>query len=45
MVVVLNIGETLIPCACMLGVVHVQNVYDHLVDDLHLAMILGVEGS
>jgi hypothetical protein len=43
-VIVLNIGKTLIPCAWMLGIVHVQNMHDHLVDDLGLAICLGVEG-
>jgi hypothetical protein len=44
-VVVLNIGETLIPCAWMLGVVHAQDMNDHLIDDLCLAISLGVEGK
>jgi hypothetical protein len=42
-VVVLDIGEAFIPCVWMLRVVHVQNVYDHPVDDLCLAISLGVE--
>jgi hypothetical protein len=33
-VTVLNIGKTLIPCAWMLGIVHVQDMHDHPVDDL-----------
>jgi hypothetical protein len=44
-VVVLNIGKTLIPGVGVLGIVHVQDVHDHLVDDLGLAIRLGVEGS
>jgi hypothetical protein len=43
-VTVLNIGKTLIPCAWMLGIVHAQNMHDHHVDDLGLAICLGVEG-
>jgi hypothetical protein len=43
-VIVLNIGKTLIPCAWMLGIVHAENVHDHHVDDLSLAIRLGVEG-
>jgi hypothetical protein len=41
---VLNIGKILIPCAGMLGIVHVQDIHDHSVDDLGLAIHLGVEG-
>jgi hypothetical protein len=41
----LNIGKTLIPCARVLGIVHVQDMHDHLIDDLSLAICLGVEGS
>jgi hypothetical protein len=44
-VAMLNIGETLIPCVCMFGVIHTQDMHDHLVDDLYLAINLGVEGS
>jgi hypothetical protein len=40
----LNIGKTLIPCAWMLGIVHAQNMHNHLVYDLGLAIHLGVEG-
>ena len=42
---VLNMGETLIPCAHMFGVVHAQDMHDHSVDDLCLAISLGVEGG
>jgi hypothetical protein len=44
-VVMLNIGKTLIPGARVLGIVHAQNVHDHSVDNLGLAICLGVEGS
>jgi hypothetical protein len=44
-VVVMNIGKTLIPSVGVLGIVHAQDVHDHLVDDLGLAIRLGVEGS
>jgi hypothetical protein len=43
-VTVLNIGQTLIPCAWVLGIVHVQNMHNHHVDDLDLTICLGVEG-
>jgi hypothetical protein len=43
-VIVLNIGKTIIPCARMLGILHVQYMHNHLVDDLSLAIYLGVEG-
>ena len=41
----LNIGETRVPCVWFLGVVHVQDVHDHPIDDLCLTICLGVEGS
>jgi hypothetical protein len=44
-VVVLNIGETLIPCAWIFGVVHEKYMHDHSVDDLCLDISLGVEGD
>jgi hypothetical protein len=44
-VAVLNIGKTLIPCTWMLRVVHAQDVHNHLIDDLCLAIGLGVESS
>jgi hypothetical protein len=40
-----NIGKTLILGVGVLGIVHAQDVHDHLVDDLGLAIRLGVEGS
>jgi hypothetical protein len=42
---VLNIGKTLIPCTWMLRVVHVQDVYNHLINKLYLFVSLGVENS
>ena len=42
---VLNIGNTLIPCMWMLRVVHVDDVHNHLIEDLCLAIDLGVESS
>jgi hypothetical protein len=44
-VAVLNIGKTIIAGAGVLGIVHVQYVHDHLVDNLGLAIRLGVEDS
>jgi hypothetical protein len=44
-VTLMNIGKTLIPCVWMLGIVHAQYMHDHIVDDLSLAICLGVEGS
>jgi hypothetical protein len=44
-VVVLNIGKTLIPGARELGIVHAQDVHDHTIEDLSLAIRLGVEDS
>jgi hypothetical protein len=43
-VTMLNIGNNLIPCAQMLGIVNAQNMHDHPVDDLSVAIYLGVEG-
>jgi hypothetical protein len=44
-VVVLDLWKTLIPCTGMIRIVHVQNVHNHLIDDLGLAISLGVESS
>jgi hypothetical protein len=44
-VTMMNIWKTLIPCMWMLRVVHVNDVHDHLIDDLYLAINLGVERS
>jgi hypothetical protein len=43
-VIVLNIGKNLIPCSWMLGILHVQDMHDHPLDNLSLAICLGVEG-
>jgi hypothetical protein len=40
-VTVLNIGETLIPCMWILRIVHAQDVHNHLIDDLCLAIVWG----
>ena len=42
-IAMLYIGEALIPCAWILWVLHAQNVYNHPVDDLYLAISLGME--
>jgi hypothetical protein len=44
-VTMLNICKTIIPCAGMLRVVHPQNVHDHPIYYLHLAISLGMEGG
>jgi hypothetical protein len=44
-VIVLNIGETLVPCMWMLRIVHSQDVHNHLIDDLCLSIGLWVERS
>jgi hypothetical protein len=44
-IAVLDIWETLVPCTRMLKIVHVQDVHNHLIDDLSLAINLGVERS
>jgi hypothetical protein len=41
----LNIGKTLIPRVGVIGIVHVWDIHYHLIDDLSLAICLGVEGS
>jgi hypothetical protein len=42
---VMNIGETLITCMWMLRFVHVQDLHNHSIEDLYLAIYLGVESS
>ena len=37
------IGKALVPCSWMIWIVHAQNVYIHPVDDLCLAISLGME--
>jgi hypothetical protein len=44
-VTALNIWETLIPCTWILRFLHAQYVHNHPVDDLYLAICLGVERS
>ena len=44
-VVVLNIGKTLIPCRWMLRVIHAQDVHNHPIDNLCLDIGLGVESN
>ena len=44
-VIVLNIGEILVPCTWMLRILHVQDVHNHLIDDLYLVICLGVESN
>jgi hypothetical protein len=44
-VTMMNIGETLIPCTWMLRVVHVQDVHNNPIENLCLAICLGVERS
>jgi hypothetical protein len=44
-VTLLNIGKNLIPCVWMIGIVHVQDMKDHPLDELGLAIHLWVEGS
>jgi hypothetical protein len=42
-VTVLDIWETLVPCTGMLRIVHAQDVLNHMIDELGLAIGLGVE--
>jgi hypothetical protein len=44
-VAMLDIGKTLIPCAGVLGILHAQDIYNHSIHSLRLAICLGVEGS
>jgi hypothetical protein len=41
----LNIGKNLVPGVRVLIILHMQDVHDHLVDDLRLEIHLGVEGG
>jgi hypothetical protein len=43
-VAMMEIGKTLIPCVRVLGIMHAQDMHDHLICNLGLAMCLGVEG-
>jgi hypothetical protein len=42
---VLDISENLVPYTWMLIIVHVQDVHNHLIDNLCLSIVLGVERS
>jgi hypothetical protein len=44
-VVMLNIRKDFIPCACIFGIVHRQDMENHLVDYLCLSISLFVEGN
>jgi hypothetical protein len=44
-VILLKIGETLIPCTWILRVVHAQDVHNRPIDDLCLAVCLGMESG
>jgi hypothetical protein len=41
----LDIGNNLIPCVRVLGIIHVQDMHDHSIYDISLAICLEVEGS
>jgi hypothetical protein len=43
-VAMLDIGKTLIPCVRVLGIIHAQDMHDHSIYNLGLAICLGVEG-
>jgi hypothetical protein len=43
-IVVLNIRKVVMPCAWMFGVVCPQDVHDHPIDHLFLAIGLGMKG-
>jgi hypothetical protein len=40
----LDIGNTLISCARVLGIIRAQDMHDHSIYDLGLVICLGVEG-
>jgi hypothetical protein len=44
-VTMLDIWETLVPCTWILRIVHAQDVHNHPISDLYLAIGLGVESS
>jgi hypothetical protein len=44
-VTVLDIWETLVPCMWMLRIVHAQDVHNHPINDLYLAISFGVESN
>jgi hypothetical protein len=37
----LDIGKTLIPCARVLGIIHVKDMHNHSIYDLDLAICMG----
>jgi hypothetical protein len=41
--IVVNIRKTLIPCAWVLGILNAQNMHEHPIHNLGLAICLGVE--
>ena len=41
----LDIGKALIPCVRGLLIIHVKDMHNHSIDDLGLAIYLGVEGN
>jgi hypothetical protein len=43
-VAMMDIGKTFIPCARVLGIIHVQDMHNHLIYNLGLTIFLGVEG-
>jgi hypothetical protein len=43
-ITLLNIGKNFISFLQVLGIVHVKNMHDHPIDNLSLAIHLGVEG-
>jgi hypothetical protein len=43
-VAMLDIWKTLIPCVRVLGIIYVQDMQNHSIYDLGLAICLGVEG-
>ena len=42
-IIVLNIGEALIPCTWILRFVHACDVHNHLIEDLYLVISLGLQ--
>ena len=42
-VAMLDIGKALIPCAWVLGIIHAKDMHNHLIYNLGLAIIIGVE--
>ena len=44
-VAMFDIEKTLIPCVRVFSIVHAQDMYNRPMDDLSLAIFLGVEGS